>query len=110
MLNVFADLAPHTKVNQPPIRSGSVPGSDTSVSAPKSVTRQSGARRSAADSERSGSSAVVVVATGIASRLPQLTHDRVGVRDSKNPTGPALVFTPIEWDAFPKAAKTGTFG
>ncbi|MGV9635231.1 DUF397 domain-containing protein [Nocardia rhamnosiphila] len=40
----------------------------------------------------------------------QLTHDRVGVRDSKNPTGPALVFTPIEWDAFLKAAKTGTFG
>ncbi|NKY35031.1 DUF397 domain-containing protein [Nocardia speluncae] len=24
----------------------------------------------------------------------------VGVRDSKNPTGPALVFTPSEWDAF----------
>ncbi|WUC01296.1 DUF397 domain-containing protein [Nocardia sp. NBC_00565] len=24
----------------------------------------------------------------------------VGVRDSKNRTGPALVFTPGEWDAF----------
>nr|WP_245547028.1 DUF397 domain-containing protein [Nocardia brevicatena] len=24
----------------------------------------------------------------------------VGVRDSKNPTGPALIFTPAEWDAF----------
>lgn len=24
----------------------------------------------------------------------------VGVRDSKNPVGPALVFTPGEWDAF----------
>ncbi|MGK8490375.1 DUF397 domain-containing protein [Nocardia asiatica] len=24
----------------------------------------------------------------------------VGVRDSKNPTGPALVFTPSEWDSF----------
>ncbi|MGW4330387.1 DUF397 domain-containing protein [Nocardia sp. NPDC004573] len=24
----------------------------------------------------------------------------VGVRHSKNPTGPALVFTPGEWDAF----------
>ncbi|WP_067678565.1 DUF397 domain-containing protein [Nocardia miyunensis] len=24
----------------------------------------------------------------------------VGVRDSKNPTGPALVFAPTEWDAF----------
>ncbi|WP_433731120.1 DUF397 domain-containing protein [Nocardia sp. CA-129566] len=25
---------------------------------------------------------------------------RVGVRDSKNPSGPALVFTPGEWAAF----------
>lgn len=25
---------------------------------------------------------------------------RVGVRDSKNPTGPALAFSPAEWDAF----------
>ncbi|UGT66260.1 DUF397 domain-containing protein [Nocardia gipuzkoensis] len=24
----------------------------------------------------------------------------VGVRDSKNPAGPALVFTPTEWDSF----------
>ncbi|WP_433714444.1 DUF397 domain-containing protein [Nocardia sp. CA-084685] len=24
----------------------------------------------------------------------------VGIRDSKNPTGPALIFAPGEWDAF----------
>ncbi|AHH15861.1 hypothetical protein DUF 397 [Nocardia nova SH22a] len=29
-----------------------------------------------------------------------LTDGMVGVRDSKNPAGPALVFTPSEWDAF----------
>ncbi|AHH15860.1 hypothetical protein DUF 397 [Nocardia nova SH22a] len=29
-----------------------------------------------------------------------LADGSVGVRDSKNPTGPALVFTPTEWDAF----------
>ncbi|WP_067472184.1 DUF397 domain-containing protein [Nocardia amamiensis] len=29
-----------------------------------------------------------------------LKGGHVGVRDSKNPTGPALVFTPGEWDAF----------
>ncbi|WP_280297354.1 DUF397 domain-containing protein [Nocardia abscessus] len=29
-----------------------------------------------------------------------LDWDHVGVRDSKNPTGPALVFTAGEWDAF----------
>lgn len=29
----------------------------------------------------------------------------VGVRDSKNPTGPALVFSPAEWTAFTAGMK-----
>jgi hypothetical protein len=29
-----------------------------------------------------------------------LGEDHVGVRDSKNPSGPALIFAPAEWDAF----------
>ncbi|WP_280241208.1 DUF397 domain-containing protein [Nocardia abscessus] len=29
-----------------------------------------------------------------------LDGDQVGVRDSKDPTGPALVFQPGAWDAF----------
>ncbi|GAB2704952.1 DUF397 domain-containing protein [Nocardia thraciensis] len=29
-----------------------------------------------------------------------LAEGKVGVRDSKHPTGPALIFTPGEWDAF----------
>lgn len=29
-----------------------------------------------------------------------LDGGQVGVRDSKNPTGPALIFAPNEWDAF----------
>ncbi|WP_330179966.1 DUF397 domain-containing protein [Nocardia sp. NBC_01503] len=29
-----------------------------------------------------------------------LAGGHVGVRDSKNPDGPALVFAPGEWDAF----------
>ena len=33
----------------------------------------------------------------------------VGVRDSKNPTGPALVFTPGEWDAFAGGVQDGRF-
>ncbi|MBF6063687.1 DUF397 domain-containing protein [Nocardia terpenica] len=33
----------------------------------------------------------------------------VGMRDSKNPTGPALVFTPAEWDAFTAGVKDGEF-
>ena len=33
----------------------------------------------------------------------------VAVRDSKNPTGPALVFTPGEWDAFVGGVHDGEF-
>ncbi|MEV6099971.1 DUF397 domain-containing protein [Nocardia sp. NPDC051981] len=33
----------------------------------------------------------------------------VGVRDSKNPTGPALVFAPGEWDAFAAGIIRGDF-
>ncbi|GAA5048489.1 DUF397 domain-containing protein [Nocardia callitridis] len=33
----------------------------------------------------------------------------VGVRDSKNPTGPALVFTPEEWTTFTASVTAGPF-
>jgi hypothetical protein len=33
----------------------------------------------------------------------------VAVRDSKNPAGPALVFTPTEWAAFVGGVKDGEF-
>jgi hypothetical protein len=38
-----------------------------------------------------------------------LDGDKIGVRDSKNPTGPALVFTPSEWDAFTAGVTDGEF-
>ncbi|MBF6083352.1 DUF397 domain-containing protein [Nocardia cyriacigeorgica] len=34
----------------------------------------------------------------------------VGVRDSKNPTGPALVFTPVAWGGFTAAVRRGELG
>ncbi|VFA96612.1 DUF397 domain-containing protein [Nocardia cyriacigeorgica] len=34
----------------------------------------------------------------------------VGVRDSKNPAGPALVFTPEVWDGFTAAVRRGELG
>jgi len=34
----------------------------------------------------------------------------VAVRDSKDPSGPALVFTPEEWEAFRKGVRAGEFG
>ena len=33
----------------------------------------------------------------------------IAVRDSKNRTGPALMFTPAEWTAFVDSAKDGEF-
>jgi hypothetical protein len=36
--------------------------------------------------------------------------DRViAVRDSRNPDGPALIFTPAEWDAFTAGTRDGEF-
>ena len=35
--------------------------------------------------------------------------DMVAVRDSKNPAGPVLMYTPAEWRAFLDAAKNGEF-
>jgi hypothetical protein len=41
--------------------------------------------------------------------VAHLDEDLVGVRDSKNPGGPALVFTPREWDAFTVGVCGGGF-
>ena len=39
-----------------------------------------------------------------------LAGGQVAVRTSRHPVGPALVFTPQEWDAFVGGAKDGEFG
>ncbi len=41
--------------------------------------------------------------------IAHLSAGRVGVRDSKNPTGPALVFTPDEWDTFTASVRNARF-
>nr|WP_280413546.1 DUF397 domain-containing protein [Nocardia asiatica] len=38
-----------------------------------------------------------------------LAAGQVGVRDSKDPTGPALIFTPGGWDAFTACVADGAF-
>ncbi|MEU1880955.1 DUF397 domain-containing protein [Streptosporangium sp. NPDC020072] len=45
--------------------------------------------------------------------LKGLAEGRAGlvvVRDSKDPEGPKLLFTPAEWDAFLNCVKAGQFG
>ncbi|MBF6416254.1 DUF397 domain-containing protein [Nocardia cyriacigeorgica] len=39
--------------------------------------------------------------------VAHFSNGQVGVRDSKNPTGPALTFTPTAWDAFLTTARQG---
>lgn len=41
----------------------------------------------------------------VAKNLP----DIIAVRDSKNPDGPALIFTPSEWEAFIGGVKEDEF-
>lgn len=41
--------------------------------------------------------------------VAHLKGGMVGVRDSKNPSGPALVFGPVEWDAFTDRLADGGF-
>ncbi|MEV4093658.1 DUF397 domain-containing protein [Streptosporangium saharense] len=48
-----------------------------------------------------GGNACVEVATN----LPDL----IAVRDSKDPSGPALAFTPAQWRSFIGRVNTGTF-
>ena len=52
-------------------------------------------------SQRSGDNGCVEVATNLA--------DVVAVRDSKDPTGPALLFTRAEWTAFVGGVRAGEF-
>jgi hypothetical protein len=39
-----------------------------------------------------------------------LREGLVGVRDSKNPAGPAIVFKPSEWDSFTALIISGDLG
>jgi len=41
--------------------------------------------------------------------IATLSGERRAVRDSKNPAGPVLVFTPGEWAAFVGGVKDGEF-
>jgi hypothetical protein len=38
-----------------------------------------------------------------------LAAGHVGVRDSKNSAGPALIFAPSDWDAFAAGVRDGEF-
>jgi hypothetical protein len=43
-------------------------------------------------------------------QLARLRGGGIAVRNSRHPDGPALIFTPAEWDSFLREAKHGEFG
>ncbi|HEV7449948.1 MAG TPA: DUF397 domain-containing protein [Pseudonocardiaceae bacterium] len=47
--------------------------------------------------------------SGTCVEVADLNDGHRAVRDSKNPTGPALTFTPTEWTAFTAAVRAGDF-
>jgi len=47
--------------------------------------------------------------TGACVEVAYLPDGDHGVRDSKNPTGPALMFTATEWGAFTTGVRAGEF-
>jgi hypothetical protein len=42
--------------------------------------------------------------------VARLDDGHVAIRNSRYPSGPALVFTPQEWDAFVGGTRDGEFG
>ncbi len=48
-------------------------------------------------------------AAGNCVEVAVLPNGHRAVRDSKNPTGPALTFTATEWTAFTTSLRTGDF-
>lgn len=58
-----------------------------------------GVWRKASHSSSSGGNCVEVKAAGVV----------VAVRDSKDPAGPALTFSPADWGTFISQAKSGAF-
>ena len=42
--------------------------------------------------------------------VAHLADGQVAVRNSRHPSGPALVFSAMEWDAFVGGTKDGEFG
>ncbi|WP_067888132.1 DUF397 domain-containing protein [Nocardia vaccinii] len=49
------------------------------------------------------------VSGGECVEVAHLNEGMVGVRDSKNPSGPALIFGSLEWDAFTDRLSEGGF-
>jgi hypothetical protein len=67
------------------------------------------ARRSGGDSSSAWMKSSLSAYNGNCVEVAGLNDDRIRVRDSKNPRGAVLNFTPAEWDAFIGGVHNGEF-
>jgi hypothetical protein len=68
-----------------------------------------GTRRSGIDPSTTWIKSSLSTYNGNCLEVAGLTDDRIRVRDSKNPRGAVLNFTPAEWDAFIGGVRNGEF-
>jgi Domain of unknown function (DUF397) len=61
--------------------------------------------RTSGDSDDDGSCVEVAFVPG----SKEGSEHVIAVRDSRNPDGPKLIFTPAEWDAFTAGVRDGEF-
>lgn len=66
-------------------------------------------RRSGDDTPRNWIKSSLSAYNGNCVEVADLTSERIRVRDSKNPRGAVLNFTPAEWDAFIGGVRKGEF-
>jgi hypothetical protein len=66
-------------------------------------------RRSSADANIEWAKSSFSHVNGNCVEVTGLSTQMIRIRDSKNPEGPALLFTPTEWDAFLDGVRNGEF-
>jgi Domain of unknown function (DUF397) len=66
-------------------------------------------RRSRASARFDWAKSSLSYANGNCVEVAGLSGDLIRLRDSKNPNGPTLQFTPAEWDAFLGGVRNGEF-
>lgn len=68
-----------------------------------------GTRRSGSDPSGTWIKSSLSTYNGNCVEISGLSDERIRVRDSKNPRGGVLNFTPAEWDAFIGGVRNGEF-
>jgi Domain of unknown function (DUF397) len=75
-----------------------------------SAVRAQGASDGADDTGRQWRTSSRTYGGGNCVEVAARTGDHVNVRDSKNPQGAMLRFTPVQWNAFVAGLRSGSFG